>query len=173
MKRFGISFAVKSAPSPRRVDAFSGSDRKRYLSVFKPLARQYRRRRRIALLLVAGFILACAVLAQSSVGNLIGVWGLVVLLACWVCAVVVLLFGLRLKCPGCGKPLMPATGRYCPNCGSEAYDQGRHLRGSPPTQYAYCPFCDSAIYDGRNDQPRTYGIRGCTHCGVMLDEIGV
>jgi len=173
VKWFRISLGVESAPLPRRADAFSGAGRARYLNVFKPRARQYRRRKHIALMLIVGLVFACAVLAQSSVGNFIGVWGLVALLACWVCAVLVVLFGLRLKCPACEKPLMPATGPYCPNCGSEAYEQGRHVRGTPPSRYAFCPFCNSAISDGDGDQPRTYRIRGCTHCGVMLDETGV
>jgi transposase-like protein len=68
---------------------------------------------------------------------------------------------------------MPAKGRYCPQCGSDQYDHGRHVRGPRMSHHAFCPSCDATIYEGDNEEPRSYKIRGCTHCGVMLDEKGL
>jgi hypothetical protein len=173
MKWFRIVFRVQTGPTLMPTHCPSGAERMRYVNVFRSRASSYRRRKFIAAALIGAFIFACAGFAKTRVGDLLGVGGAVLLLAWWLGAVLILFLGLRLKCPACRKGLMPAAGPYCPQCGSDQYAKGRHQRGPIASRHAYCPTCDCTIYDGDNEQPRTYRIRGCTHCGVMLDERGL
>jgi hypothetical protein len=46
-------------------------------------------------------------------------------------------------------------------------------RETTGANYPYCPTCDGRIAEEDADSSRSYRIRGCTHCGVMLDEMGV
>jgi hypothetical protein len=112
------------------------------------------------------FMLGGFVLAYADVARMLGIWGFILLMSAWLGAVLITAFGLRLRCPACRKRLEPAKGAYCPQCGS---DQFRLPRTADP----YCPSCDCLISEGDGDSCRNYRIRGCTHCGVMLDEIGV
>jgi hypothetical protein len=58
-------------------------------------------------------------------------------------------------------------------CGSDRFQYASHVRGPASSRRAYCPACDSTIDEGGGDLPRSYKIRGCTHCGLMLDEKGL
>lgn len=150
-----------------------GSRHLRYLTAFQSQVKRHQNRRRRIVLLIAGFLLGCAVFSATSIGQAVGIWGLVLLAAFWVVGVGMALFGLKLACPACHKRLTPAKGRYCPQCGSDQFDGGSHLRGARQSRYAFCPSCEGTIYDGDNERPPTYLLRGCTHCGVLLDEKGV
>jgi hypothetical protein len=96
--------------------------------------------------------------------NAVRIFGFFSILTGFVVATVLLVFGRRLKCPACKKRLEPASGLYCPQCGSDRFEYGRH-----PT----CSGCGGTIQEEDSDSARSYWIRGCTHCGTMLDEKGV
>ena len=88
--------------------------------------------------------------------------------ACWVVVVAFFVLSGRLKYPACKKRLEPAVGAYCPQCGSDRFQYSGHKR-----KPSYCPSCDSQIAEDDGDSSRSYRIRGCTHCGVMLYEKGL
>lgn len=173
MKRLRIGFDVRTSTAPQPEGPHVGPRHARYLQAFKRRATRYRNRQRIAVALMLVFLLACAALAETPIGRLPGLWGAVLLLACWLVAVGILLFGQGIDCPACGKRLMRAPGPYCPQCGSSAFAGGGHTRGAGHSRRSYCPSCNATIYDGDNEEPRSYRLRGCTHCGVMLDEKGL
>ncbi len=172
MKWYRVFFPGARPPA-RLVHDYSDDELGRFADDFRPRAKRYRRRRLIAASMLAGFILFCVVLSETRLGNLEGVWGAVLLGACWLGAALILAVGMRLACPACRKRLAPATGPYCPQCGSDQYQSGRHLRGPLLSRRAYCPSCQNTIDEGGGDPPRSYRIRRCTHCGVMLDEKGL
>lgn len=171
MKRYRFSFRVTLSSPAKFSSEFWNNQRGRFLNEFKPQASRYRHRQRIATLLLIGFLLAISSFTffDNYIPDLVLMWMAALLLAGVVGACLILIFGLKLACPVCRKRLEPAKGRYCPQCGSDQFQYGRHLSGSS----LYCPACDSQIDEGYGDLPRSYKIRGCTHCGVMLDEQGL
>ena len=173
MKRLHISLAVQPDRVPEPDFPHCGPAHARHAKTFKLQAQRYRNRKRAALLLTLGFLLGCAVLTNNSIGRAAGLAGFGVLVTCWAGAVGLALFGLGLTCPACRKRLLPAKGRYCPQCGSDQFDGGSHRRGPAQSRFVFCPACGGTIHDGDNEQPRAYRVRGCTHCGVLLDESGV
>ena len=173
MKRLLISLDVRPYRAPKPTIPHGGPKNMRYSMAFESQMKRYQNRKRTAVLLILGFLLACAMFTETNIGRAFGIWGFGLLVACWIVGMGIMLFGLVLTCPACRKRLMPAKGRYCPQCGSNQFDRGSHVRGPAQSRFAFCPACDGTIYDGDNEQPRTYLIRGCTHCGIRLDEKGV
>ena len=108
-----------------------------------------------------------------DVPDVVRIWGFILLLAAWLGAVVTFAFGLKLRCPACRNRLEPAKGPYCPQCGSDQFQHGIQRRGPGGANYPYCPSCEGRIAEEDGDSRRSYRIHGCTHCGVMLDEMGV
>lgn len=152
-----------SSQSARGVDEqYWPRERTAFLNAFRPVAARYRRRKRIGLSLFAGFMLGGFALTYVDLPAALGYRGFLLLAATWLAMVFVFAFGLRLRCPACRKRLEPAKGPYCPQCGSGQLEFGVHGGG-----------CDGRIVEEDADSGRTYRIRGCTHCGVMLDERGV
>jgi hypothetical protein len=144
-----------------------------FLHAFKAHARRYRRRKRIALSLLIGFMLVGVLMMNINLPSEAAIWGIGLMAASWLFALLIFLAGLRLRCPACKKRLEPARGLYCPMCGSDQFEYGRHKIGPLFGRYPYCPSCELKISDPSGDDARTYRIRGCTHCGVMLDESGL
>jgi len=173
MKGLHISLDVRPYSASEPITPHCGRRHPRYLTAFQSQVKRYRNSRRTVALMIVVFILGCAVFSETGIGQTVGVWGLMLLVALWIAGLGLALFGLRLTCPGCRKRLEPAKGRYCPQCGSDQFDRGKHVRNTAQSRIAYCPACDGTIRDENEDQPRTYLIRGCTHCGVLLDEKGV
>ena len=172
IKKTRWSVSVSAALSPGDVHTPWPRAHTHFLHVFKAHAERYRRRRRMAFYLMIGFIVGAFLLTSVSVSSQVGIWGVGLLAASWLLALLIW-FGTRLRCPACRKRLEPARGLYCPQCGSDQFEHARHKRGPLFGRYPYCPSCDQRIEDPSNDDPRTYRIRGCTHCGVMLDENGL
>jgi hypothetical protein len=131
-------------------------ERTAFLHQFRPTAERYRRRKRRVFYLIAGFLVGGFLLMYVNVSDPVRTAGMILLLAFWLGSVGTFVFGLRLKCPACRKKLEPAKGPYCPQCGSDRIQS-----------------CGCRIAEEDGDGSRGYRIRGCTHCGVLLDEMGV
>ena len=173
ISRFRLSLSVSSS-LPARIDhQYWPRERTAFLHRFRPTAERYRRRKRTVLYLLMGFMVGGFLLTYVNVSGAVRGWGLILLSAALTGAIFTFFFGLRLRCPACSKRLEPAKGPYCPQCGSDQFGQevysGRRRRTDDP----YCPSCEGRIAEEDGDSSRSYKIRGCTHCGVMLDEMGV
>ena len=173
MSRLSFFFRVEPVPPEKFIHEYSGTKNSRILNEFKPRAERYRRRNFIAVSLMVGFIFGIMVLSKVHIPDSVALWICAFLVAGAFIASFILIFGLKLVCPVCRKRLEPAKGLYCPVCGSDKFQYGSHMRGESCSSYAYCPSCDGNIDEGGGDLPRSYNIRGCTHCGVMLDEKGL
>lgn len=165
-------FVVSVAPSQAIVHTPWPRPHTAYLHAFNAHAQRYRRRQRIALSLMIGFMLVGLLMMNISLSNEVAIWG-GGLIAASSFALLVFVAGLKLRCPACKKRLEPARGLYCPLCGSDRFEYGRHKIGPLFARRPYCPSCEHKIADSSGDDSRTYRIRGCTHCGVMLDETGL
>jgi hypothetical protein len=172
IKKTRWSFRVSVAPSQAIVHTPWPRPRTPYLHAFKAHTQRYRRRKRIALSLMIGFMFAGLLVTNINLPSEAAIWGGGLMAASWLLALLIVVFGLRLRCPACKKRLEPARGLYCPMCGSDRFEHGRHKIGPLFARYPYCPSCEHKIDDPSSDDSRSYSIRGCTHCGVMLDETG-
>jgi hypothetical protein len=74
------------------------------------------------------------------------------------------LFGPKLRCPACTKQVDRGFGRFCPECGAPALQQREWY------QPAKCATCGREMMKGKG--PPQYIIRACTHCGIVLDDVG-
>lgn len=173
MKRLRFIFRVEPAPATEFTHEHFDANRSHFLRDFRPRAQRYRRRNIIATSLLVAAFLGIIVFSEAPIGNRVGIWGLVLVVTCVLISWCISAFGLRLVCPACRKRLVPAKGLYCPVCGSDQFRYGSHRRGPSMSSYVYCPSCGSTIDEAANEDPRSYRIRGCTHCGVMLDEKGL
>jgi hypothetical protein len=173
IKKTRWSFSVSVAPSQAIVHTPWPRPHTPYLHAFKAHAQRYRRRKRIALSLMIGFMVVGVLMMNINLPNEAAIWGGGLMAASWLFALLIFVSGLRLRCPACKKRLEPARGLYCPMCGSDRFEYGRHKIGPLFARYPYCPSCEHKIDDPSGDDSRTYRIRGCTHCGVMLDETGL
>jgi len=167
LSRYRLSLSVSSTPPAVFNSEYWPRERTAFLHQFRPTADRYRRRKRTVLYLLLGFMLSGFLITYLNVSDVVRISGLILLLAVLLGAVITFAFGLRLRCPACRKRLEPAKGPYCPQCGSDQFQQGMRTGDS------YCPSCDSRILEEDGESSRNYRIRGCTHCGVMLDEGGV
>jgi hypothetical protein len=164
IRRFRLSLSVSSGSPARFSNEYWPRERTAFLHTFRPIAERYRRRKRIGLYLLLGFMLG-GFASMYVIPDVMKLWGLFLLFAAWLGGIAIFAFGLRLRCPQCRNRLDRARGPYCPQCGSDQFQRGAN--------YSYCPACDGRIVDEDADSARSYRIRGCTHCGVMLDEMGV
>jgi len=172
-RQFRLSFSVSSA----RPAAFSHEnwprERSAVLLAFRPIAERYRRRRRTVLCLFGGFMLAGFVIVYVNLPEAVKFWGFIFMMAAWFGTVIALLFRVKLICPACKSRLAPAKGVYCPQCGSDQFQHGFYRNAAHAGIDPYCPSCHGRIAEEDADNDRSYRIRGCTHCGVMLDDVGV
>ena len=169
IKRYAVSLSLNLGSSARIDHDYWPRPRTAFLHQFQPIAQRYRRRRRTGLYLFVAFMVFGFALTYIPVPETVRLGGFFVLMATWFAAVALFLFGLKLRCPACRKRLEPAKGRYCPQCGSDQFQQDTRWG----VRDRYCPSCVGTIAEEDGDSARNYKIRGCTHCGVMLDEMGV
>src|SRR5262245_51844416 len=111
------SFSVSLAPSRAIVHTPWPRPHAPTLHAFKAHAQRYRRRRRTALWLMVGFMLVGFLMTTINLTNGTAIWVGGLMAASWFVALVIFVFGLRLRCPACKKRLEPACGLYCPMCG--------------------------------------------------------
>jgi hypothetical protein len=173
IRRFRLSLSVTSGAPARLNYEYWPRERTVFLHTFRPTAERYRRRKRTILYLLLGFLMGGFLLMSLNLPDTMRVGGISILMGALFGAVAIFALGLRLRCPNCRKRLEPAKGPYCPQCGSDQFQHGIHRGGSAGGNDPYCPACDGRIAEEDADSARSYKIRGCTHCGVMLDERGV
>ena len=172
IKKTSWSFRVSVTDGRTSVNSPWPRPHTRHLHDFKPHLERYRRRRRVGISLLVGFMILGFLMTWVRAFDRVGIWGFGALTTLWLLGVIVV-FSAKLRCPACGKKLEPARGPYCPLCGSDAFNRGRNKRGPLFGRKPYCPSCDQRIEEASGEESRSYRIRGCTHCGVMLDENGV
>jgi hypothetical protein len=125
-----------------------------------PSALRHVRRHGLALALAAaGFALG---LMAFRVPRSFALW--VAIPAVLLIAFALLIYSItpRLDCPSCGE-WTEDLGEHCPSCGESGLEVDR-WRGT------ICSACKRVL--GKY-QSRTYRIRFCTHCGVLLNRRGI
>ncbi len=135
IKKTRWSFSVSVAPSQAIIRTPWPRPHTPYLHAFKAHAQRYRRRKRLALSLMIGFMVVGVLIMSINVPNEVAIWGGGLMAASWLFAVLIFVTGLRLRCPACKKRLEPARGLYCPACGSGRFDYGRHKIGPVFARY--------------------------------------
>ena len=101
VSRFRLSISVSSGFPPGNRYENWPRESTAFVHTFRPAAERYRRRRRMGLYLLMGFMLGGFLLMYLNVPDAVNAWGLILLLAALVGAVVTFAFGLRLRCPAC------------------------------------------------------------------------
>jgi hypothetical protein len=162
-RRLRFSFRLAPSMPTTFVDHFSTPGRHSFEAAFAPRGRRYRLSKRILILLFVGFGLGVFAAMQLPVSPAVRLWIVIPSVTLLPLSLLVHFLNLRLRCPSCRKPLAPAKGRYCPQCGSEKYQAGSRR----------CESCGGGIEEEDADSARSYRIRGCTHCGVFLDQRGI
>jgi hypothetical protein len=158
MKSFRL-YMPRRIPLPKFAPRCAADEQADFRDAFRPVAERYRRHSRrcraigiIAFIFwiaaIAFFPKVCPVLFAALLA--LAVYG-------WYTQPLV-------ECPACrqqvaSKPLA----RYCPECGGELEHRG-WWRGPR------CQSCGKTLYWGKS---RNFKFRGCTHCGVLLDEQGL
>jgi hypothetical protein len=161
--RLNVSLRFNSGLPENFVDCFRAPGRHSFEAAFASRARRHRSSTQIAVGLMSGFMLGGFAALSLPVSDRARVWIVCSLATLLPIAVIILIVDLWLRCPACRKSLKSIKGLYCPLCGSDEY----RARGDSN----YCPACSVRIMD--DGDARSYGIRGCTHCGVFLDEKGL
>ena len=161
--RLQFFFRVNSGLPPTLVDRFATPGRSSFEIAFALRARRYRLSSRIVVLLLVVFALGLLAAVSLPVPEVARVWIALSSAALLPLAVVIHFVNLRLRCPSCGKALTPAKGQYCPQCGADGYRAGS----------GRCEDCSGKIEEETAEDARSYRVRGCTHCGVFLDEQGL
>ncbi len=134
----------------------------RFQEEYRPLAAKYRRHQRIGIFGVAVFFL-CIFLSMILPKTLF-----IYLWAAGMCSwIFTVFFASQLipKCPGCHNSPAGGFGAFCPDCGHRALELNDSWFYWSPT----CRSCGKRMRGGRG---RSYKIRTCTHCGLLLDEKG-
>lgn len=139
--------------------AYSPEERLNLCRTFAATAMGYRCRIRIMTCTVAGFFASVALMPLLGVNGVL--W---IEMLCFLICVGAVATSATLVCPGCGNPL-ETMGRFCPECGGTPLIPGNLL--FKPTK---CSVCGKSVRFGRT---RSYKIRACTHCGIVLDEKGL
>jgi len=102
--------------------------------------------------LFSSFVLPERLITATVVGAII----------CWLFAVLGMAMNRLPPCPACENHVDNQFGHFCPECGGEL--SLRRILGG-----AKCFSCGKVLGTGK----RSYTIKRCTHCGVLLDELGV
>jgi len=165
IRQFRSQFFIRinAAPPPIFVDRFAESGRTSFEAAFARRARRHRISGRAVVLLLVGFALGLLAAVKLPVSEAARMGIALASATLLPLAVLVHLINLRLRCPSCSRKLTPAKGRYCPQCGTDRYRAGS----------GQCDDCGVRIDEGSGDDARSYRVRGCTHCGVFLDEPGL
>ena len=160
---FHLSLRINPGAPPAFVDRFTGPGRQSFEAVFAARAQRYRLTTRIVVLLLVGFGVGMLAAVKLPVPEASRARMALLSAALLLLAVFVHFLNRRLRCPRCRKALTPAKGRYCPQCGAEEYQAG----------LGRCEDCGGRIEEETGEDARSYRVRGCTHCGVFLDERGL
>ena len=161
-------------PVAKVVAEYSAEEKMRFREQFAPVAQRFRQIQHPMLVFVVGSFLFTSIAASilhielrypKNMREWIG-W---TFLGCSVpLLLAVIIFAIPwflIRCPACHNRLIsPRLGHYCPACGSSQLEEGDWL------VVRRCKTCGK--YVGRVGW-RRYKIRACTHCGVILDEIGL
>jgi hypothetical protein len=158
-----VSFRLNTGLPHTFVDRFATPGRHSFEAAFANRARRYRLSTRIVILLLVGFALGVLAAMNLPVPEGVRLGIAIASTALLPVALLVHLVNLRLQCPSCRKKLTPAKGHFCPQCGSEKYRAGS----------GQCDDCGGKIQEDSGDDARSYRVRGCTHCGVFLDQHGL
>jgi hypothetical protein len=150
-----------TAPA-REVADYSVEERSHFREAFSSIAAGYRHHAHIGYFGVGGFA-ACILLAMI-LSKWLFPWFFVPGLIFWLIALGSALSAPQLICPGCSNDIEHRFESYCPECGSRQF-QRRGWWRSPS-----CTACGKTMRRGKG---RSYKIRACTHCGLMLDERGL
>lgn len=163
-------FANTPAKSPiRSIADYAPEEVARYQESYRLLVAEYRRHERINFGVVALMmgVIGVLLLLRPPFWISLATIGLLLVLG-----TLYLLWALPQsrvpQCPACGnQPGMP-FGSFCPECGSKTLESAKHpWRGQVP----YCRSCNRRMHSGEGG--RSYRIRVCSHCGLMLDEKGL
>jgi hypothetical protein len=155
-----FSPAVK-APA-REVADYSNEERSRFRETFGSIAARYRRQGRKALWRIVGGA-ACILLGMLLPKFLFPWFGLLAFIF-WCAVLVSAINAPSLICPGCSNDIEYNFGSYCPECGKT------QLRPGSWSGERWCNACGKAIRRGKG---RSFKMRVCTHCGLLLDERGL
>jgi hypothetical protein len=137
---------------------------------FAPLAKAYHARMRKAHYVRAVFYLFWLLSAPAvlfPVGRYVFSFWLIGLIGSLVCFFRML--PTMPQCPACDSELILCTGKFCPDCGQQALFTPVWF-GWP--QSPKCSACKKSLFTSRKGG-RSYRIRACNQCGVMLDERGM
>jgi hypothetical protein len=146
--------------APDRVATdYTPDDAAAFREQFRPLAQNYRRRSRMTGFGMAGAYLF-AVLGVVLLPNF-GIYFLFGGISS--CLLIALSEPVAPHCPACHNKLDAGLGVFCPECGSQSLQPGGWF-GSPR--------CDSCRKTLNCSRGRSYKIRACTFCGLMLDQKG-
>ena len=145
----------------RFVTDYTTNEVARFQEEYRPLAAQYRRRKRIAGIGAAVFCV-CLLLGMILPKTMfIYFWAAA--MSSW------FFFAFTMKrvpkCPGCHNPPDAGFGAFCPDCGQRTLEPN-------DSWFYWSPKCRSCGKRMKSGKSRSYKIRNCTHCGLMLDEKG-
>ena len=175
-QKLGCIGAHMSTPLP--VAKVAAEEQMRLREQFVPIAQKYRQRDRCFKVCLVGCAIWTGIPAYIAIGlglhiipehnlskDLFPAW--LVSFLPWGIASIVFGFSLpRLECPACHNRLDSyRMGHYCPECGNSELEAGNWLR------WPKCNACGKRMLRGK--RRRYYKIRACTHCRVILDEIGI
>ena len=147
-------------PVMKRAIDYNTSELRAFREKFIPLAEHYRGQQRRMTLAIGGYLVFVALLWMN------------VPLPNYVAAILWLGGGILIfrflgpqlpDCPACGNCFSHPLGAYCPDCGGP-------LVASDTLRRTRCVSCEKNLRGGKS---RNYRCRGCTHCGVPLDDLGL
>jgi RNA polymerase subunit RPABC4/transcription elongation factor Spt4 len=154
--------ARRKPPPPRVVEGYRPEELVKFREAFATVTESYARSLRrmlICFILAIGFFFAMYYSAGGLKEAFALAFGVSFIGALWS------IKGLQRACPACGNVLDEGPfGQYCPECGSPKLEQPDLFRAPR------CADCGRTMR--RRRRGRDYKIRACTHCGVMLDEVG-
>ena len=160
MKSFRFYLRHPIITPSRLVTDYSADEVADFRRGFKLVAEKYRFKTRLSVggFLAALFFTFCGLWLPYP----FWIYSLIAIL----CSLVVTAFGASEfpVCPGCENTLDAGIGAYCPECGSHEVRPRCWLRS---------PSCNSCGKELLRAKGSWYKIRGCTHCGLMLDSRGL
>jgi hypothetical protein len=161
MKSFRL-YRPPPPPTPKRpVADYKPAELQQLKESFRPAAKGYRLRRRIVLLGLCGF--AGGLLLALLLPRRLMPTSVAIALICWLVMFAAIGTEERPECPACTGFVFELR-HYCPECG------GLLIPKKQSWEQTQCACCNKILRGGK---PRTYRIRACTHCGVVLDDRGL
>jgi hypothetical protein len=146
-------------------ETFTPEQVAQFRSTFKPQADRYR-------LYSSLFIPSCLLLFGGGVlFQFCHGWAKIIpilTLAAGALLLLAVMFVPMPKCPGCGRRFSSSITTHCPECGRASVTQRPGGLFRPPQHK--CEGCGKELWAGKG---RTFKIRACTQCGVILDDEGL